>query len=158
MNDVHAIDFIRYVHKPYDRPDKYSLATPRCPFDHTRVYRIVTCDSLQEPMKDLTRTLTTTTTEKTTKVLLLTLFYVGAEAEMDRYLRFLNNVLLKDSSGAPKLIVVLEQFTHELQKELDFLNKHQKCAYKIFFPGEMDYTEVMVDSGTKTKNGKWSIY
>jgi hypothetical protein len=109
-------------------------------------------------MKDLTRTLTTTTTEKTTKVLLLTLFYVGAEAEMDRYLRFLNNVLLKDSSGAPKLIVVLEQFTHELQKELDFLNKHQKCAYKIFFPGEMDYTEVMVDSGTKTKNGKWSIY
>ena len=156
---THDMSYIRYVHRPYRRPDKYSIATPRQIFDHTRVYRIVTSDGDNQPLIDISHMMHIQQDDEIVPCQVIRLFYVGAEADMDRYLRYLNNVALRDSSGAPRPIYVLEQYAEEFQKErIAALNNGRKIHSRILFPGELDSCDILVDVDAKSKKERWSIY
>lgn len=156
---THEMSYIRYVHRPYKRPDKYSIATPRQIFDHTRVYRIVTCKSDDHPLIDVAHTMHVERGDQVVPIQVIRLFFVGAEADMDRYLRYLNNVALKDEAGAPRPILVLEQYVSEFQQEQIMMEKlGRKIEVKILFPGELDECDILVDTDTKSKKERWSIY
>lgn len=154
---THEMSYIRYVHRPYRRPDKYSIATPRQIFDHTRAYRIVTSDGDDSPLIDIAHTMYVDHDSVIVPTQMIRMFYVGAEADMDRYLRYLNNVALKDSSGAPKQLYVLEQYVSEFQKELAMM-EGRKIKCRILFPGELDECDILVERDSKSKKDRWSIY
>lgn len=153
------MSYIRYVHRPYRRPDKYSIATPRQIFDHTRAYRIVTCNEEGGPLIDIAHTMYVDHGNVIVPTQVIRMFYVGAEADLDRYLRFLNNVAFKDGAGAPKTIYVLEQYVSEFQKEKILMEQgSRKIKSKILFPGELDECDILVEMDPKSKKERWSIY
>jgi len=143
------------VHRPYKRPDKYSIATPRQRFDHTRIYRILT--------EDVTRTIVDISTpvprivdgQKVTESI-MPMFYVGGEADMDRYLRWLHNVALLDDDKRPRPIHVIEQLVDDLEEERAFLSKRDSVIMMLF-PGQMDEVMVLADI-SPGKSKKFSIY
>ena len=89
---------------------------------------------------------------------LIRLFYIGAEADLDRYLRWLNNVALVNAYGLPKELIVVEQLTSDLQSA-NFESLQQNNKIVILFPGELDTYGLLI--GGKTRPGvrhRWHIY
>lgn len=157
--DTHDMSYIRYVHRPYRRPDKYSVATPRQIFDHTRLYRIVTSAGEDQPLIDITHTMFVEHDGEVIPEQVIRLFYVGSEPDLDRYLRYLNNVALKDQAGAPRPLYVLEQYTEDFQKEQELIDHgKRKTKIRILFPGELDSCDILIDTDQKSKKDRWSIY
>jgi len=84
------------------------------------------------------------------------MFYVGGEADMDRYLRWLHNVALLDDDKRPRPIHVIEQLVDDLEEERAFLSKRDSVIMMLF-PGQMDEVMVLADI-SPGKSKKFSIY
>ena len=151
--------FIRYVHKPYKRPDKTAIATPRQRFDHTRAYRVLTVAADDSGvLSDISIPANVGSRDKVRTFNLVRLFYVGAEPDLDRYLRWLNNVALITDYGLPQELVVVEQLTSDLQSA-NFASLREDSDVMVLFPGELDKFGLLI--GGKTRPGKrhrWHIY
>lgn len=153
--DTHPLRYIRFVHRPYKRPDKYSIATPRQKFDHTRVYRVLT-EGADGSMVDVVSPVSRIIDDMVVKQSIMALFYVGAEADLDRYLRWLHNVGLLDETRRPKPIHVVEQMVSDFMEEREHLTQRD-AKVSIMFPGQMDDELFLVDI-SPGKSKKVSIY
>lgn len=156
MSNAYDMRYKRYVHRPYKRPDNYSIATPRQKFDHTRFYRVLTAYPGDDRLTDISTPIQKGDKEFVETISIVRAFYVGAEADLDRYLRWLNNVSLIDDQGEPRPLFVLEQFTSDLASELDVL-KDRKSSFVILFPNQLDQIDLLIDFGSGDKK-KWHAY
>lgn len=146
--------FIRYVHRPYRKPDIYTDATPRKSFDHTRMYRVFVVEPDTGTLIDVEIPGCVGDRGHLQSHDLIRTFYVGAEADLDRYLRWLTNVGLLDDHGVPRDVCVVEQMTEHFQEELDQLNG--KYNYVIIYPGQLTYYGVLLDNSDSADS--WALY
>ena len=156
--DTHIyLTHIRFVHRPYKRPDKHSRATPKQVFDHTRAYRILTTNESGTYVD-----ISTTIHQVVDKVgaldtSIIPLFYVGAEEDMDRFLRWLNNVAMLDDEGKPRPLHVIEQYVEDIHNEASQNHREGRSILQLLFPGQLDSLTILSDY-SPNKSKKYSIY
>lgn len=143
------LHLLRYIHSPYVVPSTGPATMPQ-PFDHTRVYRILFEDGYGG-YSDVSTPVFRTDKKAVTQHNVVRLFYVGAEADMDRHLRWLRTVSLKtkSSSNDKREIYVIEQDIR------DFLDdptiKRFRASIEILFPNQLDAVDMLTDVVELTK-------
>jgi hypothetical protein len=154
--DKHAISFLRYVHKPYRKPDVYADATPRKVFDHTRLYRVFVADPDTGILVDVQSTGCVGDRQHLHELNLIRTFYVGAEQDLDRYLRWLTNVGMRDEHDVPRDLCVIEQFTDFFQKEINQLSQ-KEARFVTIYPGQLTHYGILANK-EEQEDVSWEIY
>jgi hypothetical protein len=156
-SDKHPISFLRYVHKPYRKPDIYADATPRKAFDHTRLYRIFVADPDTGILVDVQSPGCVGDSEHMKELTLIRTFYVGAEQDLDRYLRWLTNVGMRDEHEVPRDLCVIEQLSEFFQKEIQQLSQRD-ARFVTIFPGQLTYYGILTSGSKEEIEDSWELY
>jgi hypothetical protein len=155
--DTNYLSHIRFVHRPYKRPDKHSRATPKQAFDHTRAYRVLTTN-VSNTFVDISTNLHQVVGKMgTIDTTIIPMFYVGAEEDMDRFLRWLNNVGMLDEDGKPRPLFVIEQYVEDVHAENKNNVREGRATIQLLFPNQLDSLMVLTDY-SPNKSKKYSIY
>lgn len=153
--DKHPIAFLRYVHKPYRKPDVYADATPRKVFDHTRLYRVFVAEPETGILVDVQSSGCVGDRGHMHDLTLIRTFYVGAERDLDRYLRWLTNVGMLDEHMVPRDLCVIEQLSEHFQKEIRQLSQRD-ARYVTVYPGQLIHYGILASSDPDESS--WELY
>ncbi len=141
-----SIQYLRFLHNPYKITDVSKAKVAGTRLDHTRIYRVMTDDSSGTAMTDISTTITHNNKFSSRTENVVRMFYVGAEEDLDRYLRWLNNVTLRDSKGTPRPLYVLEQLVEDFYEEYRPWDQ-KDFKIQILMPGQLDSVDLLVDPG-----------
>jgi hypothetical protein len=148
---------LRHVLKPYARPTTSRLCIPEGLFDFSRCYRVVTAPiESHGTYSDIVLPGTTGTHEPCTDPY-VRLFYVGAEEDLDRYLRYLYDVGLRTRRNLVK-IIVLEQHTHVALQKLSAVKKSIQTV--LIRPGGLADYGLLVSTPKPSRRtaSEWKMY
>jgi hypothetical protein len=148
---------LRHVLDPYVRPVDTRSCISNSLFDFSRCYRVVTT-----PIDELGAYSDivlpgTTGDHDPNSLLFVRLFYVGAEEDLDRYLRYLHDVGLRSRRATVK-IIVLEQYTDVALKKLQVAKK--EISTVLVRPGHLTDYGLLVATPKPTRRAvsSWKIY